>query len=93
MKLSAALIRPALFTSLLASGSTMAQTPTVLISAGGTQTYCNVNFFDSGGPNGSYGNNENQVITFCPGTPGDSMQITFSQLDIAPGDQITVYDG
>ncbi|MBS1547740.1 MAG: hypothetical protein JSU02_10275, partial [Bacteroidetes bacterium] len=92
MKLTA-LLRPALLTSLLAAGSTMAQTPTVLISAGGTQTYCNVNFYDSGGPNSSYGNNENQVITFCPGTPGDSMQISFSQLDIAPGDLITVYNG
>ncbi len=69
------------------------QVPTVLISQGGTQTYCNANFYDSGGPNGAYGNNENQVITFCPGNPGDSLQISFTQLAIASGDLLTIYNG
>jgi gliding motility-associated-like protein len=78
---------------LVASMGIKAQVPNVLISQGGTQTYCNVNFFDSGGPNGSYGNNENQVITFCPGNPGDSMQISFTDLQIAPGDALNIYAG
>lgn len=84
---------PVLAACALLGAALHAQVPVVLISQGGTQTYCNVLFYDSGGPNGSYGNNENQTITFCPGTPGDSLQIAFSQLAIAPGDLLTLYGG
>lgn len=93
MKLTVDLLRIAVLSTICSTGALQAQVPSVLISAGGTQTYCNVNFFDGGGPNGSYGNNENQLITFCPGTPGDSMQISFSELAIANGDLLTVYNG
>ena len=40
------------------------------ISSGG-------NFFDTGGPTGDYGDNENVIWTFCPDNPGETVEITF----------------
>lgn len=70
-----------------------AQTPEVLISEGGTQVYCNVLFYDSGGPDGGYSNYENNVITFCPGNAGDSIQIGFDDVTLGDGDVLTIHDG
>ncbi len=79
--------------AILIPGLLRSQVPELLISQGGTHTYCHAVLYDSGGPNGNYGNNENHSITFCPGVPGDSIQIAFGMLDLAIGDVITLFDG
>src|SRR5690606_6022221 len=50
-------------------------------------------FFDSGGPTGSYSNNENQTTTFFPDTAGDAITVTFTQFDLEFADDLYVYDG
>ena len=55
---------------------------------------CEGLFFDSGGENGNYTSNENEVITICADGFGLShMQISFQEIDLADGDQIILYDG
>ncbi|MCB9227192.1 MAG: proprotein convertase P-domain-containing protein, partial [Chitinophagales bacterium] len=49
--------------------------------------------FDSGGNGSTYSNNENFVITICPGSPGFGVFTTMDVMDIATGDQIMVYNG
>jgi subtilisin-like proprotein convertase family protein len=40
---------------------------------------------DGGGVSGSYGNNESYTYTFCPGSPGQSVQVSFSSYDSEGG--------
>lgn len=55
---------------------------------------CSGTFFDSGGETGNYGNNENLTTTICSdGTSGTHIRLSFSGTDIAPGDQLCIYDG
>jgi len=62
------------------------------ITAGGTHNTCSGTFVDSGGAGGNYFDNEvGNVITFCPATPGESIRIDFSVLDIEDGG-LFVYD-
>jgi gliding motility-associated-like protein len=71
-----------------------AQTPTVLISQGGTVTGCSADFYDSGGGAGTYGANENFVITFhSNNTPNTHIKMTFNNFDVDAGDTLIVYDG
>lgn len=56
---------------------------------------CNMEFTDSGGKRSGYANNEFKVYQFCP---SDTLKRTFSRLDfstvdLAPGDQLAIYDG
>ena len=73
--------------------------PDVITMGNGTVTTCNANFYDPGGPNGNYGNNQDFTQTFVPATPGMCLKVTFSsfQLESAwwgtPNDYLTVYDG
>lgn len=57
-----------------------------------TLVTCRIDFFDSGGPS-PYGNNENGILTFCPESAGDGIQIDFITADIKAGDFLRVYDG
>ena len=57
-----------------------------------TLVTCGIDFFDSGGPS-PYGNNENGILTFCPESAGDRIQIDFITADIKAGDFLQVYDG
>ncbi|PHS04431.1 MAG: hypothetical protein COA88_13530, partial [Kordia sp.] len=61
----------------------------------GIQTTCSGTFVDSGGPgsggSSSYGNSENSTITFCPSTPGDMIQVYFTQFE-SEVDGSTAYD-
>lgn len=55
---------------------------------------CSGTFYDSGGGAGNYGNNQNLTTTICSdGTTGTHIQINFSGVDLAPGDEICFYDG
>lgn len=54
---------------------------------------CGGLFYDSGGPSGTYGNNENFTATFCA-PPGEFLTFSFLSLDLEPGfDFLDVYDG
>lgn len=55
-------------------------------------TTCEATFYDSGGPE-VYGNNENGIVTFCPATAGDRIQIRFTMANIKANDSLQVYDG
>gem|GEM_PF-234008 len=63
-----------------------------VISEGGTVTGCDITLFDSG-INGQYTNNENYTMTFCGETPGECLQLDFTNLNIANGDNLRIYDG
>ncbi len=64
------------------------------IATNGTTTYntCSGTFYDSGGPAGNYGNNENSVTTFCA-TGGQCIQVNITGLSLRPGDILTAHDG
>jgi hypothetical protein len=55
---------------------------------------CGDSFFDSGGANGSYPNNESETYTFCPNNPGDIVTLDFTFVDIAAtGDELSIFSG
>jgi hypothetical protein len=49
-----------------------------IIMTNGSITTCNANFYDSGGLDGVYQNNENFVYTIFPGSPNSVVQVTFT---------------
>ena len=60
----------------------------------GEVTTCEGTFFDSGGPEGEYQNNENYVLTFYPETEGAKMQFQFTAFNVEQGwDFLYVYMG
>ncbi len=59
---------------------------------------CSGEYYDSGGPDGEYGNNENETFTICPEEPNEVVSIFFASFNTENAgtgcfDQITVYDG
>lgn len=76
--------------SLLAQNYTMGSANN---SNGSTVTTCSGNFYDSGGPSGNYGNNQNITVTFCASTPGQQIQFNFAFLDLNNGDILRVFNG
>jgi gliding motility-associated-like protein len=57
-------------------------------------TDCSGTFYDPGGPNGNYGNNQSLLTTICSdGSGGTHIRLTFSGADLAAGDEICFYDG
>lgn len=55
---------------------------------------CNGVFYDSGGPNGDYANNQNLSTTICAnGGGGTHVQLTFTGLSLGAGDLLCFYDG
>lgn len=62
--------------------------------ANGTVTTCTGNFYDSGGPSGSYQDNENFTMTFFPSTPGAMVRMTFGSFSTEAGyDYLRIYNG
>jgi len=60
----------------------------------GTFTQCSGVFYDSGGPAGDYANGESKIITFCPDSPGNKIQIDFTSFNVEAGqDYLEVFDG
>ncbi|WP_367389765.1 choice-of-anchor L domain-containing protein [Lewinella sp. LCG006] len=71
--------------------------PIDLITDGGS-TNCSGELYDSGGPDGDYGNNENNVFTICPNQPNQCINFTLQYYnmeynDFAVTDQLIFYDG
>ncbi len=67
------------------------------IDEGGSNA-CTGQLFDTGGPEGNYGNNENHVFTITPANPSGCITLTLDYYNIeetslAPTDQIIIYDG
>ncbi len=82
-----------LFMYFFISGALTAQN---IIMSDGTFTQCNGFLQDSGGANGSYGNNENFTLTICSNNPdvdGSHINIQFPGVDIAAGDMLCFFDG
>lgn len=66
----------------------------VILMATGTQTLCAGRFYDSGGENGDYANNENITMTFIPSTEGARIRMNFDQFNVESGyDYLYIYDG
>ncbi|MPM63463.1 hypothetical protein SDC9_110343 [bioreactor metagenome] len=62
------------------------------MSDGSVQT-CFGEFFDSGGPTGSYSVDENSTYTIESGTEGAYLILRFVEFFLSEGDELTVYDG
>ncbi|PSR14127.1 MAG: hypothetical protein DA408_17275 [Bacteroidetes bacterium] len=59
-----------------------------------TNPACGDFFYDSGGPNGNYLNNELNTWTFCPDNPGDQVTLNFTAVDVETCcDDLAVYNG
>lgn len=76
---------------------TIGATPQLLM-AEGTFSVCGTDFFDTGGPDGPYGLNENIVMTLMPATPGAKLRVTFLSFDVEANsscswDFLNIYDG
>ncbi len=66
----------------------------VLQNGGGTVSLCSATFFDSGGPNNTYSDNENNTITICPSSPGQYVQVVFSLFELESCcDDLNIYNG
>ena len=66
----------------------------------GSATSCSGVIEDSGGPNGSYGDNESHTLTICPDVPGNVIYLTWFVFNLStqssqgnPADNVTIYDG
>ena len=60
----------------------------------GNVSTCSGDFYDSGGANGNYTNNQSRTFTICPSTPGAKIKVTFSSFALESNyDFLTVYDG
>ncbi|HCA83036.1 MAG TPA: hypothetical protein DEP18_04555, partial [Flavobacteriales bacterium] len=55
---------------------------------------CSGTFFDSGGSGGAYGNSQNFVVTICPSTPGQMIQLNITSFNTeANFDYLTLFSG
>ena len=67
-------------------------TTTINMSNGSSAT-CNTTFYDNGGPNNDYSNNQNLTYTICPGTAGSFVQVNFTAFNLQNNDNLQVYNG
>lgn len=64
----------------------------------GSVTSCSGVIEDTGGPTGTYGNNENHTLTVCPDVPGDAISLNWIIFDLnqqlpQPTDRMRIWDG
>ena len=70
----------------------------ILISDGGTVNTCSGTLYDSGGPSGVYGANEDFTITICPENDAQVIELDFQSFTTQPvqngnGDGLIIYNG
>ncbi len=59
-----------------------------------TITTCVGNFYDSGGPGGEYGDDEDLTMTFLPGSSEDMIMVEFSMFDVENNyDELFIHNG
>ncbi|MEK7257023.1 MAG: CUB domain-containing protein, partial [Bacteroidota bacterium] len=59
-----------------------------------TAVACGDFFYDSGGPNGNYNNGESYVTTICPHSPGQTLEVIFTEFSTEGCcDYLAIYDG
>lgn len=59
-----------------------------------TPPACGGKFYDTGGPDGNYGNNENVTTVISPDVPGDFVTVTFTSFNVeASWDALYVHNG
>jgi len=81
------------------SGTSKVFEKTVLLStsvniSNTTLTTCFTNFYDTGGPNGTYSNSENYTMTFTANEPSNLLKLTFTSFNTEKGfDFIYIYNG
>ena len=69
-------------------------TPPIFNMSNGTITTCTGNFFDSGGPDNAYLDNEVYIMTFYPSSPNSMMRFNFTSFATESGyDTLTIYNG
>ncbi len=68
--------------------------PINLVSEGGS-TQCSGLLYDSGGPEGNYGDNEDFTYVICPDQPNNCINFSFNfyNLEYQGGEIITIFDG
>ena len=60
----------------------------------GSVTTCNALFYDSGGPNANYGNGQDYILTFYPGSEDAKVCVDFQSFEIESNwDFLYIYDG
>ena len=80
-----------LFLLLISFGNSVAQVYTI---SNTTVNTCSGNFFDTGGNNGNYNNNQNITMTICAGTAGSCVRLTFTSFNLENNyDFLRIYNG
>jgi gliding motility-associated-like protein len=71
--------------------------PEIFINEGGVVYTCNSSFYDTGGPDGNYGPNQNHTIVICPGANAEEGEVTtvlFEQFQLVNNtDRLIVRNG
>lgn len=63
------------------------------IDEGGAEA-CSGFLFDTGGPDGNYGDNENHTFVICPNVPNNCINMSFEYFNFETADEsLTIYDG
>jgi uncharacterized protein (TIGR02145 family) len=85
--------KPGAFDTLARTGYINVVPPSYIMT-NDTVITCAGNFYDSGGPDGNYLDNESYTMTFYPGTPGAVILAAFTDFSTESGyDFLRIYDG
>ncbi|MBF9141600.1 RCC1 domain-containing protein [Hymenobacter properus] len=85
---------PITVTTSFGTGTSSVFATDVILIGTAAVTTCSGSIYDSGGPNGNYGNDENLTTTITPATAGAKVRLSFSQINTRSGtDVLRVYDG
>ncbi len=82
----------------ITSNSVLLASQGAVFMTNGSSTTCNATFFDSGGPDGNYQNNESFIYTFHPGIENSNIRVEFLTFNIESHwncnyDRLLVYNG